>query len=450
MSNSVPDICPSSGKPKPPSVHDLDIYHENGKGYLVRSGNDYIVMSASDLKRHLLRLGFSGRRRFPQSEVEEALNEVQMHKSVAYSGPLAGYKAGVWEMAGKKILVTGGPKIVEPDPSVEWPTIRALIEQMLCPDEGRQLRYFYGWLSHAYRCLRKGEIAPGQALALAGPRQCGKTLAQQIIREVLGGREASPYAFMTGTSDFNRELFGAENLIFGDEVAATDYRARMKFGAMLKQLVVNPTQRCHGKGREAIALAPFWRLTMSLNDESANLEVLPPLSHDSIVDKIILLQAVRPPILGQDDWCSRSRSENWARIQGELPGFCAFLDQYQIPAELRDGRFGITHYQNPDLLVQLKAETPERRLLELIDQVELYWDPAAPSSRDGWECTAAMLEQRLENSDSAKMTARKLLHYQTACGQYLAQLAVCHPDRVRKEKHRNGLQQYRILPPSKS
>jgi hypothetical protein len=450
MSNSVPDICAESGRVKAPSVHRLDIFHENGKGYLVGLENDYILMSASDMRRHLLRLGFSKKKRTPLPEVDEALNEVQMKKSVAYAGPLAGYTAGLIEMSGKRVLVTGGPKIIAPDHSVEWPIIRTILEQMLSPDQGRQLVFFYGWLSHAYRCLRTGEIAPGQALALAGPRQCGKTLAQQIIREVLGGREANPYPFMTGSSDFNRDLFGAENLIFGDEVAATDYRARMRFGAMLKQLVVNPAQRCHGKGREAVTLHPFWRLTMSLNDESANLDVLPPLSHDSIIDKIILLQAVRPAILGHEDWMSHSRSENWARICAELPGFCAFLTEYQIPPNLRDGRFGVSHYQNPDLLVQLKAEAPERRLLELIDQGEFYRDPEAPSSREGWECTASMLEHQLDQSEVTKSIARKLLHYQTACGQYLASLSASHPDRVRKEKLRNGLQYYRILPPPQS
>jgi hypothetical protein len=457
----IPDISPETGMPRPPSIGDLDVYHENGKGFLVGRDGEYIFMTGSDMKRHLLSIGFSREKKVPLSDVEQALHDIQLDKSIAYAGPLAGYSAGLRVVCGQRILVTGGPKLIEPDPAVDWPIIRTLIAQMLSADEGKQIVTFYGWLNHAYRTLRRGEISQGQALALAGPRACGKTLLQQIIREVLGGREGNPYPYMIKATPFNRELFGAENLMFGDEVASTNYQSRIQFGAMLKQFVVNPTQRCHGKGREAVTLDPFWRLTMSLNDETSNLEVLPPISHDSIVDKIILLLTVRPSMLEQADWTSRSRRENWTRITAELPGFAAFLEDYRIPAELADGRFGIRYYHNPDLLLQLKAEAPERRLLELIDMEKLYYatDPVTYVPSNGgtasrlppelWAGTASELERLLESRDAVRAAARRLLYYQSACGQYMSSLARDFPERVRKESVRRGLQRYRLLPPPK-
>ena len=246
---TIPDISAETGMPLPPPIEELDVYHENGKGFLVGRNGDYIAMNNSEMRRHLLSLGYSREKRSPLSEVDQALHDIQFTKSVVYAGPLAGYSPGLREVCGNRILVTGAPKIIEPDPKVEWPVIRKLIEQMLCADQGRQFPPFYGWLSVAYRSLRRREISQGQALALAGPRACGKTLLQQIIREILGGREGNPYPYMIQKTPFNRELFGAENLMFGDEVASTSYTTRTQFGAMLKQLVVNPTQRCHGSFR---------------------------------------------------------------------------------------------------------------------------------------------------------------------------------------------------------
>ena len=444
--------------PRPPLIGELDVYHENGKGFLVGRDGEYIIMTASDMKRHLLSIGFSREKKVPLSDVEQALHDIQLNKSIAYAGPLAGYSAGLRVVCGQRILVTGGPKIIEPDPKVDWPIIRTLIEQMLSADQGKQIVTFYGWLSHAYRTLRRGEISQGQALALAGPRACGKTLLQQIIREVLGGREGNPYPYMIKATPFNRELFGAENLMFGDEVASTNYQSRSQFGAMLKQFVVNPTQRCHGKGREAITLDPFWRLTMSLNDETSNLDVLPPLSHDSIVDKIILLLTVRPAMLEEPEWMSRSRRENWDRITAELPGFAAFLESHRIPAELADGRFGIRYYHNPDLRVQLKAESPERRLLELIDLARVYSHEVHYTQGadgvdtklnfvDSWVGSACDLTNMLESNHLVGNQARRLLSYHSACGQCLANLARDNPERVRKESISEGIQRYRILPP---
>ena len=451
---NIPEIPTATNTPAPPSINDLDIYYENGKGFVVGNDNEYIAITNSELKIHLRTLGFSGARALPISQLDRAVHDIQFTKCVAYVGPLAGKKPGLHTICGRRVLVTGAPRIIEPDASCPWPLLKELVEEMIGASDRNQLPYFFGWLKHAYSTLAAGHPSQGQALALAGPRDCGKSLWQQIIREVLGGREANPYAYMTGRTDFNRDLFAAEVLSFGDEVASTDYRNRVKFGGLIKQFVVNTSQRCHGKGREAVVLEPFWRVVMSLNDEATSLDVLPPLSNDSLTDKIMLLRTRRPALFDGPVWQSRTRPENWAQIMQELPGFIGFLTEFQIPRELRDTRLGIKAYQNPDLMALIGAESPERRLLELIDTGRLYIKETVrhEGAESGfviirWRGTAAELEARLQEHYATKYFASKLLYYTSACGHLLGALARDHPNRVKQITSRDGLNRYELYPP---
>ena len=452
---NLPNISGTTSRPAPPSVDDLMIFSENGKNYLV--GVDYetfISMNASDLRRHLIALGFSARANgAPLSEVDAAIHRVQTKKCVAYVGPLAGKNAGIHSVAGQKILVTGGPKIIAPDASVEWPLLRQILEQMFTPDDPVQLVYFWGWLAHAYNSLRNGVVSQGQALAIAGRRDSGKSLVQDIISTVLGGRVANPYAYMTGRTDFNRELFGAEVLMFGDEVASTDYRNRVKFGAFIKQFVVNATQRCHGKGREAVLLDPLWRVVMSLNDEATSLDVLPPMTQDSMTDKLTIFKVARPTVFDAD-WKTWARPQRWERIMREVPGLLGHLADFRLPHELHDGRLGVKAYQNPDLLVVVGAESPDRRLLELVDSAAPWWptgstviSPESPPPRAPWSGTAQQLESRLFKSESVSLQARRLLYYEGACGTYLSTLTKKNPGRVKRLPLLGGLNRYQITVP---
>jgi hypothetical protein len=54
---TIPDISAETGMPLPPPIEELDVYHENGKGFLVGRNGDYIAMNNSEMRRHLLSLG---------------------------------------------------------------------------------------------------------------------------------------------------------------------------------------------------------------------------------------------------------------------------------------------------------------------------------------------------------------------------------------------------------
>jgi hypothetical protein len=368
------------------------------------------------------------------SAIDHMLIAVQNYNSVAYTGPLAGHPRGINFMGGQKILVTSQAKRVGEHPG-EWSTIKAWLSGQFV-DVGTacdQLPTAYSWIQVADECFTTGIRRPGQALAIAGPRGCGKSLFQKFLTEVFGGRSGKPYGFMMGATPFNRELFGAEHLMIEDEVASQDLRVRRSFGSFIKQMVANEVIGCHGKHREGISLQPIWRLSITLNDEPENLMILPPLD-ESLADKIILFRAFKRPMPMPTDTLEQM-SLFWIQLMKELPAFMHFIRrEWKIPAELQDQRYGVRHYHHPILVQAIDILSPEFKLLNLIDTAIL--SPERPE----WLGTSEALEKQLHEHPASSYAVKRLLNFNNACGTYLGHLAKKRANRVmmdgRRENHR--------------
>lgn len=411
----------------------LDAYYDSArKEYLIRNaGGRWHSHAPTSFKVHLKARGFSTKAREGESlsDAERAMLYIQNEKDVRYHGPLAGRASGFYNEDGVRFLVTDSPQIVEPVPG-ECQTILALLAGLVGtdPEHGeRQLVTLTSWLKVGYEALRAGKRQPGQAPAFAGPVGCGKSLLQQIITALLGGRSAKAMRYMSGHTPFNSDLFGAEHLILEDEQSSTDIRARMNMAAHIKAVAVNDVHSCHGKGRDAVSLRPFWRASISLNDQEESLLVLPPITAD-IADKLILLRCQRPKVdfpTGTHDL----RNAYWLRLMAELPAFAYFLTQYRIPSELQDQRFGVRYFHHPDLVESLRSLAPEAKLLELIDR-ELW-----QNREQRWEGTAGELESRLRSEFSTvRREADRLFYWPNACGTYLGRIAKADESKADREK----------------
>ncbi len=392
------------------------------KEYLVRISAGWIPQTEAQFKRRLKSSGISTRPADGEmlSPADVEILRIQDHESVSYSGALAGYREGLYAQNGLSILVTDGPRLIEPMPG-DWPVLRAVFDAVLRDPDHDQLAVFYGWLHTAATALRQGDLMPGQALVLAGPARCGKSLLQNLITDMLGGRSAKPYSFMTGGTQFNSELFKAEHLMIEDEAPSTDFRSRRNLGNFFKQLTVNEDQRLHAKGRDALMLKPFWRVSISLNDEPEDLHVLPPID-SSLEDKMILLRAYRRDLpMPASTVAERKRFGD--TLRGELPAFLHWLlTSYSIPEELRFERFGVRHFHHPDLLAMLREISNEARLMELINR---YLDGPFEGSASDLEATLFA---------HAPHQTRTLLSFNGAAGAYLAKLAREPNARVRKHR----------------
>lgn len=427
-------------------------YDPQGKCYFIRNDRGcFIQVTESNVKSMLRQKGMLDKPRQGDfvSEIDRFLNDTRVKRDVDYAGPLAGYPVGHVKVQGRRVLVTEPPTFI---PAVDggWATLEKLFRGLLGPDaedvhriRDAQIVHFYSWLKVAMTTLRAEKRRPGQVLVVAGPAGSGKSFLQNLVTRLLGGRSAKPYQYMTGATQFNSDLFTAEHLMVEDEAASFDFRVRVKMGAMLKGQVVNEDQRCHPKHGKPVTLRPFWRTSMTLNDDPESLMVLPPL--EGISDKVMLFRAHKTEMP-----MSTETLEQWgafmALIDAEMPAFVYFiLNRFEIPESLRCGRYGVKHFHHQELLDMMSVLSPETKLLELID-AKLF--PKGSGSINDWEGKASELETEIcGTGSSVAHEARKLLIYNSACGQYLGRIAHMHPERVQKSGVIKGFTYWKICAP---
>jgi hypothetical protein len=401
----------------------------------------FLNLPSSDTKLHLQNDGMmiseTGKNDIKNGDM--ALIRAQIDRPIDYAGPLAGYPAGAYSTdGGAKILVTQEAQHFIPIPG-ESPALERFCTELLGTE---QTQYFLLWLHFARESLEKRDFRARQLLALCGPSGCGKSLCQQIVTELLGGRVSKPYRYMVGETNFNADLCEAEHWCIEDEAASTDIRTRRAFGQAIKQACVNPLVSLHAKGRKAITVKVYKSMTASLNSESENMLILPPMD-ESIMDKIMLLKCEQVSI-GKDGTITGNREKDWKKFKAELPAFAWQIDEMVCPAGMRDPRYGVKQFHHPELFERLCDMSQETRLLEFIEQFICAdmgeMDPP-------WTGSATDLELKLKDT-KAGFAVDRLLHFPNACGTYLSRLEKRMPDRFSSVKNR-GKTVWRIKPKKK-
>ena len=433
---TVAKIKPNGVKADSPA--DPVAYYDSNRGrfYTKSRAGEWIAFTEGSLKRRLRWEMFAGIECDIKrgALIQQHMLALQLDHPVVYAGPIAGYPTGITHLCGHRVLITSGPRIIHAKKG-STPTLTKFITELL----GDRDIMLYGWLKCALETLRRGApFRPGQMFAIAGPSGCGKSLLQDLLTELFGGRFAKPYDFLIGEEKWNDDLLGAEHLMIEDDASSTDYRSRKSFGAKLKNLVANQTQMLKRRFSDSIPVAAFSRVTITLNEESECLMVLPPID-ESLTDKIILLRAKKAAFpFGDDDLDGRKRYREI--LSSELPAFVHFLSALQIPPGLTDQRYGIVGYQEPSLMEDLIELTPEEELLTMIDYLNIWNIDRAP-----WEGTAAALQAMLLQKDTTGRI-KSILSFSTACGVFLERIKRNHPDRVSESRVKGKTREWTILP----
>lgn len=431
----------------------VNIYYANHTGYfwIKNSRGQWAAYNEAACRRELKGLEFSSKAEKGEtmSALDSEMLRVQKEHDISFAGELAGYKMGIQEILTNRVLITKGPTLIEPKEG-DWSLIRELIEGLFKDSVKDQTPYVYGWIQWAVKAIYSGINTPGQAMFIAGPARCGKSFFQNyIITPILGGRTAKPYSFMTGKTNFNAHLFGAEHLMIEDEIPNTDFKSRQHFATSIKNMCVNAIQECAQKNKTNLSLSPIWRITGSLNDDPIHLLTM-PIMDESVGDKIQLWRA-NTYLKSMPTDTLEERQAYLKKITDQLPAFLWWIqNEFLIPYSLQCpyGSYGVTHYHHPDLVREINDQANDMKLISLIDQ-ELF-DTKDPFVQP-FVGTSSELEVRLkESSSKVSYEARQLLSFTTACGVYLSSLSKRFPERVQRSRRHNTYGTIWAINPPKS
>ncbi len=457
------DAAPPEFDPAP-IAEKLDIWWVDGAGdkYLIfdREDGEYATWSERKVTKELRMMPgqmIATKQRDGEriAESERVFLHVMKRRKVAMEAPaVAGHFAGVHTLpGGRRMIVKTSPRIIQPKapPRPEpkggsFPIIKSVVDGRL----GEQSRYFYSWLKISYETLTQGSpgnFRPGQALVFAGRAGSAKSFLQhQLITPILGGRSADPESYMFGRTDFNAEIVAAEHLLMEDPASTTLTKDRVFFGEQLKRTVVNQKARFHRKSQDGETGQPFWRLTISINDDPDKMRVLPLYTPD-IIDKMMIFHVESAPLPMPTETLEERKALRDA-ITEELPHFIAWLvHTWEIPEDIHSTRYGVSHYHDANLVTSMVEDTPSSELLALIDAAifkaegdmpKTFWELAnhntGATADKLWQGTAIDLEKLLMgeydgHESSVRREAEKLFHH-NKCLRLLQRLKEDAPDRV--------------------
>lgn len=194
-------------------------------------------------------------------------------------------------------------------------------------------------------------------------------------------------------------------------------------------------------------------LAIGLVDDEVVITPLDVEHEHDVRDKIIILKANRVE-MPMPTGTPELDAAFWNTLVGELPAFLYAVQEWKIPEEIQDPRYGIRAYHHPEIVAKLEQTAPELRLMELIDRA-IFRGSAAPLDENGrmpaFSGSALELEAHLVRANGpVQYEARNLLTWQNSTGTYLGRLkdsSVAHVQGRVSCRTRNGQTIWTIQPP---
>lgn len=375
---------------------------------------------------------------------------------------LAGYPSGVTTLHdGMRVLVPRGMAVIQPvkgDPS----PLLGFISNLLGGD-GPPVQVLLSWLKRfvldALLCAEvgpvKANVRQSQMLIVIGDPGCGKTFLVSLLERIVGCKTANPYPHFAGDTAFNGDLGEAVILLIDDQAESVQPRHRQRLTQRIKEYLVANVQRVHPKGQQAFHVHTFQRIIMLANEDSLGSM---PRMDASFMDKVILLKG------HQSELVSRARSDDertaWREtLVASLPAFVHYLvNEFEIPEEHRDSRYGVKAYQDETLLGELNGIDNLGELLRTLREVYktaildeaggniiIEPDPSNPGKRQAvWEGLARQF-QAMVNLLPVEQGWRSLFKYSNSAGMLLKDLSRLFPADVTASGTVNGFKRWRIV-----
>lgn len=352
------------------------LYWVKDTNYLVKTPLDWRYFNEGHTKERLATAGFffgleahavgDALRALRYSFQRDFLVFVRDNWHVKAFGEVGMTHEGVYHWSGSDFLVTTSPEIIQPRKG-EFSFIKDLINTLFPVRPGNpiaQSEYFHEWLRLGYQAVRDNKPSFGQVIVMCGPRGSGKSLLQtRIISPILGGRSAKSANFLKGTTAFNSDVVRADHLSLSDEGASGNRWDKDQFSAQVKQITVEHERRFEAKGRDSMTIESRHRLTISLNEEAKDLELIPELV-SGIEDKIMVFRC------GGKDFQGRSTDSINTQVRKELPHYLWWLlngfKAKPAVTENAQARFGINCYRDKETLQVIFNLSKEQSVYETL------------------------------------------------------------------------------------
>lgn len=147
-----------------------------------------------------------------------------------------------------------------------------------------------------------------------------------------------------------------------DKAFEKDYWHVNNLGTYMKNVAANDSELYHRKHGTPLNLPVFRRLSVSCNNNEENVRILPAMD-DSILDKVSAYYC-NPVSIPCDTQTMAGRLAFETAWKEQLPHWLYDLQHWQIPKELRGGRYGLKAYQSQRVLTLINQMSPEHLLYE--------------------------------------------------------------------------------------
>jgi hypothetical protein len=329
-----------------------------------------------------------------KSPIKAALEYIHNVQRVVEAGPTIYRPSGLLFQNGSYRLNTCDVKVLAPaeGPAEVWgPTgnFPWLSKASEIAPAGIAHTTFIAWQARAYQHAYRQEPVAGQVLFLCGPAAVGKSLWNREIMGRMFGGFAEANSFLSGDDIFNREMFYSGFWCLDDGTPSANAAKRQIYSHILKRIAANSFFRVNGKFLQASLVEWLGRLCVTCNDDEESIKLMPDATVSN-KDKLILIRTTKTaPIVWPTD------KEIKEILDRELPHYCRYLLDYEIPAEVRGAnRYGIKPHHDPSLLEISEQASP----LDSFHMIVKLWlehhfneNPEASY----WEGTAIELHRNL-------------------------------------------------------
>lgn len=260
-----------------------------------------------------------------------------------------------------RILLQGEPymnianlKVTEPTPGTPDRLLQFFHE--IWGEE--QTLYMLSWMKHLYEGCRDYNMSPGQAVYLAGDQGAGKNLFHDKILASLIGQGSDATQLIT--SSFNGLVYKSAYATIADKFTTLSEKDRTRLFGIIKDTVANGEVTVNPKYGTQYQMKWCGRIILSLNLGVNSSDAL-PLADKEDMQKYSLIRCS----LGE--MIQNTSREEWDKIVNDEKGKLAnYLQNFKIPEELKDQRFGTRAFHNQELLDEIALIAPDRFQIEAI------------------------------------------------------------------------------------